>query len=310
MSRETEKAMKELTKYLNKHQGELTDDADINKLVNQFMETYNSSLQQGRAAVFPQTADDYLELAEEATTKKKKAEYLSKALELEPDNLDAACEIAEMNAKYPEDLLNALLPIIEKGTSLMEQNGFFRDYMGEFWGVIETRPYMRLRYLYLDTLTQCGMIHEAIKEAEELLRLCENDNLGVRYHLMHLFAHFEDEESALALHKQYDDYEECQMLLPLAILYYKKMDFDTSLQYLRRLAKINKDTKKFLRMMASGNVGECLAEMNPAYYQPFTIEELVQEYFTNRYLFDSVGYFFDWANRKLKKTPNKSTTPK
>lgn len=37
----------------------------------------------------PQTADDYLELAEDATSKKKKLEYLSKALELEPENLDA-----------------------------------------------------------------------------------------------------------------------------------------------------------------------------------------------------------------------------
>lgn len=310
MSRETEKAMKELTKYLNKHQGELTDDADVNKLVNQFMENYNSSLPQGNTTAFPQTADDYLELAEEAATKKKRAEYLSKALELEPDNLDAAREIAEMNTKYPEDLLSALLPIIEKGTSLMEKEGFFRDYMGEFWGAIETRPYMRLRYLYLSTLTQCGMMREAVKEAEELLRLCENDNLGVRYHLMHLYTYFEDEEAALALHKRYDEYEECQMLLPLAILYYKKTDFDTSLQYLRRLAKANKDTKKFLRMMANGNIGECLAEMNPAYYRPYTIEELVQEYFINQFLFDSVESFFDWANRKLKKAPNKSVTSK
>ena len=132
MSRETGKAMKELTKYLDEHQGELTDDADVNKLVNQFMETCNSSLQKRNTTAFPQTADDYLELAEEATTKKKRTEYLSKALELEPNNLDAAREIAEMNAKYPEDLLNALLPIIEKGTSLMEKEGFFRDYMGEF----------------------------------------------------------------------------------------------------------------------------------------------------------------------------------
>ncbi len=310
MSMGTEKAMKELTKYLNEHQDELKDEAAMNQLVNQFMEAYNSSLQQGNTTAFPQTADDYLELAEEAATKKKKAEYLSKALELEPDHLDAACEMAEMNAKYPEDLLESLPPLIEKGTSLIEQGGFFRDCMGEFWGFLETRPYMRLRYLYLASLIQCGMLRAAIKESEELLKLCENDNLGVRYHLMHLYAYFEDAESALALHKRYDGYEECQMLFPLAVLYYKKMDFDTSLQYLRRLAKANKDTKKFLRIMSGGDIGECLAEMNPAGYRPFTIEELVQEYFTNRYLFDSAEPFFDWANRKLKKSPAKRAASK
>lgn len=38
----------------------------------------------------PQTADDCLEFAEEASSDKKKLEYLSRALELEPENLDAA----------------------------------------------------------------------------------------------------------------------------------------------------------------------------------------------------------------------------
>ena len=38
---------------------------------------------------------------------------------------------------------------------------------------------------------------------------------------MHLYAYMEDEMHALALHKQFDSYEETQMLLPLAVLYYK-----------------------------------------------------------------------------------------
>ena len=55
-----------------------------------------------------------------------------------------------------------------------------------------------------------------------MLKLYSGDNLGVRYTLMDLYAYWENEDAALTLHKEYDEYEESQMLLPLAVLYYKK----------------------------------------------------------------------------------------
>ncbi len=300
MSRETEKILKQLTKYMVEHQDELGDDISEEDLAQRFMMEYNASLRPENALDLPRTADNYLELAESVTAKKKKLEYLSKALELEPDNLDVSRMIAELNAKKPEELLVAFSSLLEKGNSLMEQGGYLRDGMGDFWGILETRPYMRLRHSYFELLVQCGMMGKAVGEAEEMLKLCDSDNLGVRYELMHLYAYFENEDAALALHKKYDECEESQMLLPLAVLYYKKAGYELSLQYLRRLAKANKDTKKFLRVMTKDGADELLDEMNPYGYQPFTIEELIQEYCINHYLFDNVSYFFNWAYRSLK----------
>ena len=310
MSRETEKVLKQLMQYLEDHQDELDDGADENVLAQRSMEGYNDSLRSKEDADLPQTADDYMELAEDAGTKKKKREYLSKALELEPDNLDASRMMAEMDAKRPEDLLDVLSALLEKGNSLMEQEGYFQDHTGDFWGILETRPYMRLRHSYLEVLIQCGMMGKAAGEAEELLRLCENDDLGVRYMLMHLYAYLENEDGALALHKRYGGYEESQMLLPLAVLYYKKGDRALSLQYLRRLVKANKDAKRFLRMMANDDLDGYLDKMSPYGYQPFTIEELIYEYFEDRYLFDSVDFFFDWAHRSLKGSSSSKTSSK
>lgn len=310
MSKETEKIFKQLMQYVEEHQDELDSGVDENELAQRFMEEYNASLRQRNVVSLPQTADDYMELAENAGTKKKKLEYLTKALELEPDNLDAACMLAEVNAKKPEELLENLSSLIEKGNSLMEKEGYFQDCMGDFWGVLETRPYMRLRHSYLELLIRCGMMGKAVREAEEMLRLCENDNLGVRYVLMHLYAYLENEEGALALHKKYDEYEESQMLFPLAVLYYKKGNFEASLQYLRRLAKANKDTKKFLRMMVNNGLDEYLDKMNPYGYQPFTMEELIYEHFEAHYLFDSVDHFFDWAHGRLKKPSGPAKTSK
>ena len=137
MSRETEKIFKQLMQYMEEHQDELDDGADGNELAQQFMEEYNASLRSKNVITLPQTADDYMELAENAGAKKKKLEYLSKALELEPDNLDAARMLAEVNAKKPEDLLEVLSSLIEKGNSLMEKEGYFQDCMGDFWGILE-----------------------------------------------------------------------------------------------------------------------------------------------------------------------------
>lgn len=305
MSRETEKVMKQLIQYIDEHQDEINDDASAEDVARQFIAEFNASRPKN-VVNLPQTADDYLELAEDATTKKKQLEYLAKALELEPDNLDASRMAAELTSKKPEELLTALSALIEKGTSMMEADGYFQNDMGDFWSVFETRPYMRLRHSYFELLIQCGMMRKAVGEAKELLRLCDNDNLGIRYELMHLYAFLENEDDALALHKEYDEYDTTQMLLPLAVLYYKKADYARSLQYLRRLAKANKDTKKFLRIVASDRVDELMEEMNPYCYQPFTIEEFACEYFMNPYLFDSVDYFFDWAYRNLKKPSKKA----
>lgn len=310
MSRQTEKILKQLMQYMEEHQDELGDGTDENELAQQFMKEYNASLRPKNVIALPQTADDYMELAENASAKKKKLEYLSKALELEPDNLDASRMMAEVNAKKPEDLLEAFSALLEKGNALMEREGCFQDCMGDFWGVLETRPYMRLRHSYLELLIQCGMMGKAVSEAEELLRLCDGDNLGVRYVLMHLYAYLENEDGALALHKKYDEYEESQMLLPLAVLYYKKGDLELSLQHLRRLAQANKDTKKFLRMMANDGLDEYLDKMNPYGYQPFSIEELIHDHFENHFLFDSVNFFFDWAHRSLKKSSGSTKTSK
>jgi len=159
---------------------------------------------------------------------------------------------------------------------------------------------MRVCYTYFDALISCGIMHRAIDEGQRLLELCENDNLGVRYQLMHLYAYMEDEMHALALHKQFDSYEETQMLLPLAVLYYKLSQFDKAEDYIKRLSAVNKDAKKFLRAAAQDRLEDYFDQLNPFGYQPFTMEELLEELMRSSYLFDSVPYFFAWASSHLR----------
>lgn len=94
---------------------------------------------------------------------------------------------------------------------------YLEEDAGSFWGIIETGPYTRLRHAHMTQLISCGMISAAAEEGRELMRLPENDNLGVR--LMRIYAFQEDEENALRLFRRSEENPEPPMLPALSVLY-------------------------------------------------------------------------------------------
>lgn len=300
-----EKIFVELFEFLAEHEDEISSPEDERKLIDRFLAEHpiveHMKANEERLAN-PQTSDDYYTLAENATTKKKKIEYLNKSLELDPDNLYSGMMLALLTMKDPVDYLEHLSALLAKGEILMEKGNYFQEHTGDFWTVQETRPFMRLLHGYMLMLISCNMINAAIEKAKELLKLCENDNLGVRYTLIHLYAKIEDEYAALMLHRRYGGMEEAQMLLPLAVLYFKKYELNRSLEYLQRLCKINKNTKKFIKAVKNSDLDSYRSEeMNFFVYQSGTIQELITEYDENGFLFDDVPFFFEWADRALRK---------
>lgn len=295
----TEKLMLELQKFLEEHADEIVDEQSLDRLQEQFMAEHAAMLEP--ASTEPETAYDYLELAQEARSKKQRMAYLNKAVEVEPDNVDAQLQLLlNTHEDKPAAQLPELKKLLEAEETKLKKMGVFQESMGDFWLAIETRPYMRVYHTYFEALIFCGMLRQAIHAGERMLELCEGDNLGVRYQLMHLYVQMEDEMHALALHKKYDSCEETQMLLPLAVLYYKLNQFDRAGAYLNRLAAVNKDTKKFLRLAVKKDMPAMLAEREWYGYQPMTIQELVEEFLDSMYLFRNVPFFFEWAQQYLR----------
>ncbi|KAI0178856.1 hypothetical protein GGR52DRAFT_277818 [Hypoxylon sp. FL1284] len=59
----------------------------------------------------------------------------------------------------------------------------FENGVGMFWGLIDTRDYMRARFAAADALLQISTIKAvemALAHFQDMLRLCRPDNLGVR----------------------------------------------------------------------------------------------------------------------------------
>ena len=152
MSRETEKVLKELQKFLDAHAEDAADEADVDALTERFFAEYNRKCNDQKDSA-PETSDDYLDLAEQATSKKKCVEYLHKALALEPDNLDARLQLITRTTEEELDEQRlALQELLDTADKQMEKAGAFKEHAGEFWTAPETRPYMRVRYTYFDLL--------------------------------------------------------------------------------------------------------------------------------------------------------------
>ena len=294
MSRQTEKMFKEFDRFMQENGNiEISGEDELNQALKTFMSQYQPNNDD------VETADDYLDLAESADTKKEALKYAKKAAELEPDNLDAAAMVIELSCTSSEKLSEKYKNLIDETEDKLKEQGYFEDdNFGEFWLIFETRPYMRLLEKYASHFVECGQMRLAISVYEKMLELCTNDNLGVRYTLMHLYIYLEDEQSALELYEKYPE-ESTQFLLPLSILYYKLGDLRKSNQYLKKLIEVNEDTRKFFNSLIDGSLMESVGDMTPYGYRPFTIEDFVIECKENYFLFSSMPEYFVWAKKKV-----------
>ena len=65
----------------------------------------------------------------------------------------------------------------------MTPPNLFEDSVGHFWGIHETRPYMRSRYAVVEAylaIDTYAAVEAARSHLADMLRLCRGDNMGVR----------------------------------------------------------------------------------------------------------------------------------
>ena len=103
---------------------------------------------------------------------------------------------------------------------------------------------MRIRYNRLLLLKDLGRYTEAAKDCEELLKLCDSDNLGVRYILMGVYCILEKFEECERLYDKYGN--STYMTFPMAIMYFKKGDYKKAKQYLKKTEENNQFIIDFL----------------------------------------------------------------
>ncbi|HHY19914.1 MAG TPA: hypothetical protein GX522_08455 [Firmicutes bacterium] len=293
MSRETEKFFREFENYIRGK--DIEDEKELEKLLNEFVLKANTSS-------LPKKQNDpweYLELAYNTDNEEDALKYCKKALKIDKNCLDAEILMIQLTAEDGEDAKRKYEKLLKKAEKHLKDEGVFVDEnIGHFWGIVGTRPYMRLKYSYADLLIKQGKYKKAIAECENLLVLSENDNLGVRYLLLSLYALFEDEKNTINLYKKYEEEQSVQMLLPIVALYYKLDDYKKAEIYLEKLNKANPKVKEVFQAINSlPDFGE-LEPINFNGYRLGSKEEVLTALDTCFFLYSTTAGLVPWILSK------------
>lgn len=106
----------------------------------------------------------------------------NKALKLDPDCITAYEYLGNTYSYY-----HKRGPYFEKGVEIGRRifgGAFLEANKGHFWGITETRPFMRCLDLMAECLYAPGQTDRAIEVWKEMIELNPNDNQGVRYNLL------------------------------------------------------------------------------------------------------------------------------
>ncbi len=98
----------------------------------------------------------------------------------------------------------------------------FQAAVGHFWGILETRPYMRASLGLAHALWNVGEREEAIPHLREMLSLNPDDNQGVRYNLAAFLLGLDHDEELATLLNQFPDEDSATWAYTKALLAFRK----------------------------------------------------------------------------------------
>ncbi|MCH8204071.1 MAG: hypothetical protein IID09_02855 [Candidatus Hydrogenedentes bacterium] len=149
-------------------------------------------------------AQDIMYEAWEASTRRRAVALARKALKVSEDCADAYVFLAEEASKSHDEMTDLYRKGVEAGERALGAEAFKED-IGHFWGLLETRPYMRARAGLAQCLWEAGDREEAVEHYWEMLRLNPNDNQGLRDLLMPYLIELGRDEDAEKLFQQYKE---------------------------------------------------------------------------------------------------------
>jgi len=144
-----------------------------------------------------------------------------RALETSPDCADAYVLLAEETARSLTEARDLFAQGVAAGERALGE-AFFRENTGHFWGILETRPYMRARAGLAQCLWMLDERTAAVEHYQGLLRLNPNDNQGLRDVLLDCLLELNHDEEAERLLQQYEDDGTASWLYNWALLVFRR----------------------------------------------------------------------------------------
>lgn len=200
--RATEKALMDARRALEEQ--EFSSIEEANEFLQELLASGGGQFPVHEASTDLERAQDIMYEAWGATSKKKRVDLAKRALATSADCADAYVLLAQETAKSKRQVVELYEQGVQAGERALGPE-YFEEQAGYFWGLVETRPYMRARAGFTAALWKMGERRAALEQARELLRLNPGDNQGTRYILLQwlLIEGMDDEASALL--KEYED---------------------------------------------------------------------------------------------------------
>jgi len=155
---------------------EFKSEDDVRKFMDGLMGKPLPSFPKESLTIKEQAQDLIFEAVEQP--EEKGYELALKALQMDPDCIEAYEYLGALEP-IPETAILYYKNGIEIGKRVYAKT-HFKDGIGNFWMIHETRPFMRCMQAYADCLKNMGRFHDAVSVYEEMIRLNPNDNQGVR----------------------------------------------------------------------------------------------------------------------------------
>jgi tetratricopeptide (TPR) repeat protein len=260
-------------------------------------------LQEGSPETEPHTPEERAEeLMDRAwETPGRRAVLLARqALEGWPDCADAYNLLAG-RAANPQ----ASRELYERGLAAGERAlgaELFEEEVGHFWGLLETRPYMRARQGLAEALVELKRYAEAAEHFQEMLLLNPNDNQGVRESLVHVLIALDRDAEAEELLDRYGEDLTAAMVYPRTLLRFRREgDSFEARRWLKRALKANQFVPGFL-------LGKRGLASPPGMYSPGSEDEAALYLLLSGDTWKSTPGALDWLRQQTTLPPRRQAT--
>jgi tetratricopeptide (TPR) repeat protein len=259
-------AMRQMEKLMSS--GDLITQGDLDALLASL---HGPSATDGLSDAEADARDEAQELAFSAMEAESEAQVrklAKRALAKDPDCVDALVVLAGVESDSPKKMIEAMQKAVAAGERSLGTK-FFNENTGHFWGLLDTRPYMRATEQLAGLLRAEGFNLDAIRHYEKMLALNPNDNQGVRDPLLGLYLALGSLDEAGKLLQTYKEDASANFAWGRTLERFLSADLTGATAALRKARKGN----RFVELYLSGQKG--LPKEMPEMYSPGSDEEAI-----------------------------------
>jgi len=247
-------------------------------------------------------AQDLADQAMDENDPKRRVALARKALELSPDCSDAFMILAE-HARGRKEAIALYEQAVASAARTLGPD-IFDEAEGEFWLILETRPYMRARTILAETLWTAGSRAEAADHLRDMLRLNPGDNQGLRYILSGWLLNLDRLEELDDLLGRYDEDSTTWAYTKALVSYRRGGDTPAARKLLQAAKKANKLVPDYLLGRKQ------LPAEQPAFYSPGSDDDAVLYVAAQLGAWKSSAGALAWVRSRFKDPKKRRPKPK